>query len=269
MKTLRLRLSMLMLLLCCLFANLTPAQAAVDSTTAQDESSAAVPTSPFNDQAGLPVYPPEEEHSFAARIDRSINCSIQKRPFQVIGGLIAFFLGVIIFMFYCLGCKCSRICRMEAQMNKDELTGLPNMEKFKTLCDSLITTQVTSDYMLLSGDICQFKTINDQFGFGMGDRLLQAYAAVLQRNILPEECCARISSDLFVLLLRFDTWEQLSGRVREMDRELDEWRRSQALPYTVRTVYGAYRVPREQERDVQLMLDLANYARLELSLIHI
>ena len=263
MKTLRLRLSMLMLLLCCLFANLTPAQAAVDSTTAQDESSAAVPTSPFNDQAGLPVYPPEEEHSFAARIDRSINCSIQKRPFQVIGGLIAFFLGVIIFMFYCLGCKCSRICRMEAQMNKDELTGLPNMEKFKVLCDSLITTQVTSDYMLLSGDICQFKTINDQFGFGMGDRLLQAYAAVLQRNILPEECCARISSDLFVLLLRFDTWEQLSGRVREMDRELDEWRRSQALPYTVRTVYGAYRVPREQERDVQLMLDLANYARLE------
>ena len=114
MKTLRLRLSMLMLLLCCLFANLTPAQAAVDSTTAQDESSAAVPTSPFNDQAGLPVYPPEEEHSFAARIDRSINCSIQKRPFQVIGGLIAFFLGVIIFLFYCLGCKCSRICRMLA-----------------------------------------------------------------------------------------------------------------------------------------------------------
>lgn len=267
MKTLCLRLSLLMLLICCLFAALRPVQAATDDGTAQDAPSAAVPTSPsaspFNSQAGLPIYPPEEEHSFTARIDQSINCSIQKSPFKVVGALIAFFLGVIIFLLYCLGCKCSRICRMEAQMNKDELTGLPNMEKFKVLCDSLITTQVTSDYMLLSGDICQFKTINDQFGFGMGDSLLQAYAAILQRNILPEECCARISSDLFVMLLRFDSWEQLSGRVREMDKELDEWRRSQALPYTVRTVYGAYRVPREQERDVQLMLDLANYARLE------
>lgn len=267
MKTHCLRLSLLMLLLCCLFAALRPAQAPSEDGAAQAAPSATAATSPltspFNDQAALPVYPPEEEGSFAARMDQYINCAVRKHPFQVVGGLIAFFLGVIIFLFYCLGSKCSRICRMEAQMNKDELTGLPNMEKFKVLCDSLITTQVTSDYMLLSGDICQFKTINDQFGFGMGDRLLQAYAAILQRNVLPEECCARISSDLFVLLLRFDTWEQLSGRIREMDKELDEWRRSQALPYTVRTVYGAYRVPREQERDVQLMLDLANYARLE------
>lgn len=267
MKTYCLRLSLLMLLLCCLFAALRPAQAPSAEGAAQAAPSATAATSPmaspFNDQAALPVYPPEEEGSFAARMDQYINCAVRKHPFQVVGGLIAFFLGVIIFLFYCLGSKCSRICSMEAQMNKDELTGLPNMEKFKVLCDSLITTQVTSDYMLLSGDICQFKTINDQFGFGMGDRLLQAYAAVLQRNVLPEECCARISSDLFVLLLRFDTWEQLSGRIREMDKELDEWRRSQALPYTVRTVYGAYRVPREQERDVQLMLDMANYARLE------
>ena len=148
-------------------------------------------------------------------------------------------------------------------MNKDELTGLPNMEKLKSLCTALLTTQVTADYMLLSGDICQFKTINDQFGFGMGDRLLQAYASILQRNVLPEECCARISSDLFVLLLRFESWEQLAARIREMDNELDEWRKKQALPYTVRTVYGAYHVPKAQQYDVQLMLDMANYARLE------
>ena len=116
MKTLCLRLSLLMLLICCLFAALRPVQAATDDGTAQDAPSAAVPTSPsaspFNSQAGLPIYPPEEEHSFTARIDQSINCSIQKSPFKVVGALIAFFLGVIIFLLYCLGCKCSRICRM-------------------------------------------------------------------------------------------------------------------------------------------------------------
>lgn len=271
MKTFCLRLSLLMLLLCCLFAGLTPALAATDAATAPNAPSSTVPTSPqvsplaspFNNQASLPVYPPEKEHSLAARMDHCIDCAVLENPFQVIGGLIALFVAVITAMFFCLGCKCSRICRMEAQMNKDELTGLPNLEKFKVLCGNLITTQVTADYMLLSGDICQFKTINDQFGFGMGDSLLQAYAAILQRNVLPEECCARISSDLFVLLLRFDTWEQLSNRIREMDKELDAWRRDQMLPYTVRTVYGAYRVPKAQELDVQLMLDMANYARLE------
>ena len=261
MKTFCLRLSLLLLLLCCFAAALSPATLAAAATTEQATTDETV--SPFNAQADLPTYPPEKEHSFAIRMSQSVAYAVQLYPLQVLGGIIVFFMGLITLLFFFLGYKCSRIHRIEAQMNKDELTGLPNMEKFKALYAARLSTQITADYMLLSGDICQFKTINDQFGFAMGDRLLQAYAAILQRNVLPEESCARISSDLFVLLLRFESWEQLTGRIRDMDQELDDWRRNQALPYTVRTVYGAYHVSRSQERDVQLMLDMANYARLE------
>lgn len=260
MQSIRLSIFLTIHLFCCFTVAGLPAVAGSSAPVQRAESGNF---SPFNAQADLPVYPPDDPNTFSARTSKSIDHTIHTHPMHVTVAVSVLCLLVIGALLVCLGNKCSRICRMEAQMNKDELTGLPNMDKLKSLCSGLLTTHVTADYMLLSGDICQFKTINDQFGFGMGDRLLQAYAAILQRNVLPEECCARISSDLFVLLLRFDNWEQLAARVREMDNELDDWRKQQSLPYTVRTVYGAYHVPRAQTTDVQLMLDMANYARLE------
>ena len=262
MQSFRLSFFLTILLLCCLAVAVLPAQA-INTTPAAEQQFVTENASPFNTQAELPVYPPDDPTTFAARTSKRLDGMVLEQPHYVVACVSLFFILLVAALLICLGSKCSRICSMEAQLNKDELTGLPNMEKLKSLCSALLTTQVTADYMLLSGDICQFKTINDQFGFGMGDRLLQAYAAILQRNVLPEECCARISSDLFVLLLRFDNWEQLAARVREMDSELDEWRKEQSLPYTVRTVFGAYHVPKAQHYDVQLMLDMANYARLE------
>ena len=262
MQLFRLSFFLTVLLFCCLAVVVLPAQA-INTAPAPEQQPVTESASPFNAQAKLPVYPPDDPTTFAARTSKRLDYMVQEHPHYVVGFVSLAFILLVAALLICLGHKCSRICSMEAQLNKDELTGLPNMEKLKSLCSALLTTQVTADYMLLSGDISQFKTINDQFGFGMGDKLLQAYAAILQRNVLPEECCARISSDLFVLLLRFDNWEQLAARVREMDNELDEWRRQQLLPYTVRTVYGAYHVPKAQHYDVQLMLDMANYARLE------
>jgi len=202
----------------------------------------------------------------ANKVEGPIAClgrCVLEAPSEVIGAAVVVFGLAVALLTFGLVTKCRRICRTESLLNKDELTGLPNMEKFKMLCKALVSTRGGVEYMLLSGDICQFKTINDQFGFAMGDSLLRAYAEILQRHVQPEECCARISSDLFVLLLRFETWEQITTRIRNMDEELDAWRRGNNLPYTVRTVFGAYRVDKIQEDDVQLMLDLANYARLE------
>ena len=222
MQSFRLPFFLTILLLCCLAVAVLPALASTSTAPTAKQQTDTGSASPFNSQAELPVYPPEDPSTFAARTSKHIDCVANDHPLHVMIIVTLLFMLLIAALLVCLGNKCSRICRMEALLNKDELTGLPNMEKLKSLCPVLLTTHVTADYMLLSGDICQFKIINDQFGFGMGDRLLQAYAAILQRNVLPEECCARISSDLFVLLLRFDNWEQLATRVREMDNELDE-----------------------------------------------
>lgn len=113
------------------------------------------------------------------------------------------------------------------------------------------------------GDICQFKAINDHLGFSRGDEVLRAYSAILQGRVSSAERCARVSSDIFVLLLRYTGWEQLSARMGQIESALDSWRRSQELPYKICTVYGAYEVLADEDKDVQRMLDLANYARHE------
>ena len=171
MQSLRLSIFLTMLLFCSATMPLLSAAAGSGATSAPVLRAEHGDASPFNTQAELPVYPPDDPTTFAARTSKSIDHTIHTHPMHVTVAVSVLCLLVIGALLVCLGNKCSRICRMEAQMNKDELTGLPNMDKLKSLCSALLTTHVTADYMLLSGDICQFKAINDQFGFGMGDSL--------------------------------------------------------------------------------------------------
>lgn len=184
-------------------------------------------------------------------------------PVGAVTPLTAVLGGMAVILAFALGILLIKTRRMEAALNKDALTDMPNLEKFKKNCAFLLSACQETDYVLLTGDICQFKTVNDQFGFAVGDHLLRAFGTVMQQNITADECCARISSDLFVLLLRYSTWDQMTGRIRQMEEPLDAWRRRQGLPYRINTAFGAYHIRRPDTRDVQLMLDLANYARLE------
>ena len=74
---------------------------------------------------------------------------------------------------------------------------------------------------MLYGDINQFKTINDNLGFAVGDQILRAFGAILQRNVKDGECCARASADHFILLVRYADWESLLVRIEEIGMELD------------------------------------------------
>ena len=174
MQSFRLPFFLTLLLLCCLAVASLPALASNSTTNTAAPQAEAGNGSPFNSRAEMPVYPPDDPTTFAARTSKRIDCALHDHPLRFVIGISILLVVSIVLLLFCLGNKCSRICRMEAQMNKDELTGLPNMERLKAVCSGLLTTQITAEYMLLSGDICQFKAINDQFGFGMGDRLLQA-----------------------------------------------------------------------------------------------
>lgn len=152
---------------------------------------------------------------------------------------------------------------LERRLATDPLTGMPSLKNFFALCQNLLAQAPTQRYVLLSGDIRHFKVVNDLFGFAMGDALLQALGICAQNMLEEGECCTRISSDQFVLLLRFRSWDHLHERLRRMGEALDRWRDDRSLPYAVELAFGAYPVRRSDTRDTQLMLDLANYARLE------
>ncbi|MBO5490756.1 MAG: bifunctional diguanylate cyclase/phosphodiesterase [Desulfovibrio sp.] len=159
-----------------------------------------------------------------------------------------------------LACRNARYSRM---LHTDTLTGLPSPARFTAACAKLLAATPDEKYALLSGDIRQFKTVNDQFGFARGDNLLRAIADTLRHEAGPGECCARLSADRFAMLLRFRGWDELHTRIRRLADALDAWRVEQGLPYKIYMAYGAYQVRPAVRGNVPLMLDLANYARLE------
>ena len=188
---------------------------------------------------------------------------IAQYPLGAFSALMVVSLIITVLLGVNLAIKSSSNRRIQMLLHRDTLTGISNLYKFRRDCTQLLKCSDADGHVLLFGDICQFKTINDQFGFSTGDQLLCAYADILRDNVTENELCARISADMYVLLLRYDGWENLKARLRHMDDKLDIWRQQQEMPYRINTVYGAYTVNRAEGRDVQLMLDLANYARRE------
>jgi diguanylate cyclase (GGDEF)-like protein len=50
-------------------------------------------------------------------------------------------------------------------------------------------------------DVNRFKEINDRFGHAMGDKVLQAIATVIQRNIRDADILVRYGGDEFLVIL--------------------------------------------------------------------
>jgi len=86
----------------------------------------------------------------------------------------------------------------------DNLTGLPNREIFFDRLDMSLTlaeTHETHRPTVICIDIDRFKRINDSVGVSAGDSILLTVARRLGRILQPRDTLARISNDLFAIIL--------------------------------------------------------------------
>lgn len=86
----------------------------------------------------------------------------------------------------------------------DRLTGLPNRERFRETVVQAIAGSATSEQPLavLTLDLDRFKHVNDVLGYAFGDRLLQAVAGRLSRQVRsPDDMVARLGGNQFAILL--------------------------------------------------------------------
>jgi diguanylate cyclase (GGDEF)-like protein len=92
---------------------------------------------------------------------------------------------------------------MEQQSITDELTGIPNRRAFDQALERLLLAAETagSRYSLLMIDIDHFKLVNDRYGHAVGDEVLRAVAATLQRRVRITDTVARIGGEEFGVLL--------------------------------------------------------------------
>lgn len=176
---------------------------------------------------------------------------------------ICLILGIIIFLIsHNLKNALRSNQRIQELLYKDDLTGLYNINGFYRKWEELAHEKGRGDYALLYSDICQFRLINDHFGFGVGDKVLIGLADILRKNQRGHELCGRVSADNFVILMKYTDWEELLTRLEGIKSQLDLWRQEKTgIPYQIGVVYGAYLIGPSEETGIQQMMDFSNYAR--------
>lgn len=89
------------------------------------------------------------------------------------------------------------------QATHDPLTELPNRALFNDRLEQSIykAKRQNEKFALLFIDLDQFKEVNDTFGHGYGDKLLQKVAKRLQSVIREEDTLARLGGDEFTIIM--------------------------------------------------------------------
>lgn len=92
--------------------------------------------------------------------------------------------------------------RLEFASTHDVLTGLTNRRSMSEQLDREVerASRNGSRFVVAIGDIDRFKTINDERGHAVGDRMLVRIAGTLRDNLREYDGCARWGGEEFLLL---------------------------------------------------------------------
>ncbi|HKR58561.1 MAG TPA: GGDEF domain-containing protein, partial [Pyrinomonadaceae bacterium] len=114
----------------------------------------------------------------------------------------------------------------------DPLTELPNARAFYMLLGQRIAECQRMDHeslAVISMDIDDFKSINDEYGHAIGDRVLASIAGVIRKELRQMDVLARYAGDEFVTIMPMAS-EQMARTVTDRIRIAVE-----AQKLTVRT----------------------------------
>jgi diguanylate cyclase (GGDEF)-like protein len=144
---------------------------------------------------------------FEVYLDQTADYALYQKSFLLTECIIAvavlFAGGVPGFMFY-RKMRDHRTAQAQALFlaEHDSLTGIPNRKWLEeTANGALAWTRRNKGYVaVLLIDLDRFKDINDSFGHGVGDSLLQVCATRIRSAIRSEDMVSRLGGDEFVVL---------------------------------------------------------------------
>jgi diguanylate cyclase (GGDEF)-like protein len=142
--------------------------------------------------------------------------------------------------------------RLQELAIKDELTGLYNrhhamelLRQHKGLAD-----RGAYQFAICYVDLDHFKQINDTFGHGVGDLVLQRFARASQASVSGIDVVARLGGEEFVVMLvktDLETARQASERLREAVASIDFTDVSPRLKVSASLGLTMYRSPEKPE----------------------
>jgi diguanylate cyclase (GGDEF)-like protein len=106
--------------------------------------------------------------------------------------------------------------QLRHQAVHDALTGLPNRVLFADRVAQVAAADGRGRrFVVVVLDLDSFKKVNDSLGHAAGDELLREVAQRLTRDVRPGDTVARLSSDVFVVLLPGVETAELAGVLTE------------------------------------------------------
>ncbi|WP_218243311.1 GGDEF domain-containing protein [Comamonas fluminis] len=87
------------------------------------------------------------------------------------------------------------------ERNRDQLTRLLNRRAFMEAAEPLLQDRRLTSWAVVAVDIDHFKQINDNWGHGAGDHVLQQFGLLLPQQVRDRDLVARFGGEEFMLLL--------------------------------------------------------------------
>ena len=118
--------------------------------------------------------------------------------------------------------------RIKRMALRDGLTGLANRRAFDAQLDDTLNFYHTQKvpFLLAFIDLDDFKAVNDTYGHGTGDAVLQFVASVIQSRIRDADIAIRLGGDEFAIIFRetddVDLAEQRLNKIIKDIQNLDE-----------------------------------------------
>ncbi len=170
--------------------------------------------------------------------------------------IILFILFALIF--YTWYSRTSLLRSAEKNAYFDPLTGLPNLLKLKKDMHTILSEKTNSVYSILKFDIVNFKTVNEMFGFKIGNHVLKASIDIQDVADEPTLIVSRIGVDEFILFSDSNFLEDIEAK-KSIFESLYNKRIPDLSAHKLTFKYGRYRIE-PGETDVDNIVNKVNLA---------
>ncbi|MCR5607810.1 MAG: EAL domain-containing protein [Lachnospiraceae bacterium] len=154
--------------------------------------------------------------------------------------------------------------KMEERLNEvknfDSVTGLPTYYKFKNDAKEYLADNQRKKFVIINLDIYRFKSINDTYGYKVGDGILRDLGQQMIAEGSKILIACRVASDNFMALLEYKNEQEIIDYVKNSSLEFEKMEQQKNPNYKIKICAGACVVD-SNLGDVMIPIDNANIAR--------
>lgn len=104
---------------------------------------------------------------------------------------------------------------IEETSDKDILTGTISLENFKTKAQ-IMTSDESKKFAIVTLGINKFKSVNETWGYTIGDEILAKFSRILGSSMREEELFCRMKEDKFCALMKYTSKSNLESRIQHI-----------------------------------------------------